>query len=293
MSVVVPEFRMDWPGEELLEEWPEGLPPHFSPSQIKLARKCMEQYRQRYVLGIKTPPQKALLWGRADHAAQEHNFRQKVESGEDCPLDDVLDAFRDSVFNEIDAEGGPSEINWDGRGADAVVKEIVDDGTRLAGLYHQELAPKVQPIAVEQPSKLLIPGLPVPVSFVLDVLEEGRIVDAKTTSSSKQVVSNENELQGRIYSAATDLPTFFQLKVKPKSPGGGIKVLEANRDGKVFAVYPSGKDVTMTAVRRTLAMVAFCMKTYGPDNPWPDALAHDWACSYCGYRDANRCPYWK
>ena len=84
------DFVISSPGDELLADWPEWLPQHFSPSQIKLARKCLEQFRQRYVLGIRTPPAAALVWGTADHKAQERNYAQKIESLEDLPMEMVL-----------------------------------------------------------------------------------------------------------------------------------------------------------------------------------------------------------
>ena len=54
----------------------------------------------------------------------------------------------------------------------------------------------------------------------------------------------------------------------------------------------ANQQVTLTAVKRTLVQIAQAAKTYGPDEPWPDALAHDWACNYCGFRDAGLCFYW-
>jgi len=295
-------FALRIPGDEYLYEWEgmagergEGLPAHWSPSQVKLFRKCPEQYRQSYVLGIKTPPGKALLWGRADHTAQETNYVQKIESHKDLTDDEVCDAFRDAVSSHVDEEGGMEEIDWGGQDAVKGFTEIVDDGTRLVSLYHKMIAPAIQPVAVEEGIETKLQGIPVPVSMRLDVRIEEAIIDAKTTSSSKQKVSMENLLQGRIYSAALDLPTFFHLKVKPSQPGGQINVLHSDKKtGKPFMVSANPKVMasTLTAVRRTLAEIAWCFKTYGPDNPWPDGLAHEWACGYCGYRDAGRCSYW-
>ena len=293
MSVTeaTPEFRIDWPEEPI--PWPEGLPPTFSPSQIKLFRKCPEQFRLRYVKGIRTPPQKALLWGNCDHRAAETNFHQKVLSQADLPIDDVLDAFRDAVDFEIDQAGGVSEVNWGDEPAGKVIREIVDDGTRLAGLYHEAIAPKVQPVAVEEWVECELPGITIPMRGRIDVRTEAIVLDRKTTSSSKQSVTPENLLQGRIYAAATGLPTFFHLSVKPKQPGGPVKVLEGGaRDGKAFAVYPSENEVTLLAVRQTLNQIGELMTRIGPEDPWPDALAHEWACNYCGFRDKGLCAYW-
>lgn len=295
-------FALKIPGDEYLHEWEnlagekgEGLPAHWSPSQIKLFRKCPEQYRQSYVMGIKTPPGKALLWGRADHTAQEANYVQKIESHEDLTDDAVCDAFRGAVDVHIDEEGGPSEIDWGQQDAAKAKKEIIDDGVRLASLYHKQIAPAIQPVAVEEGIQTTLKGIPVPVSMRLDVRIAEAIIDSKTTSSSKQKVSMENLLQGRIYTAALDLPTFFHLKVKPSQPGGNIKCLHSDqKTGKPFMVSASPKVMasTLTAVRRTLAEIAWCFSTYGPDNPWPDGLAHEWACGYCGYRDKGLCSYW-
>lgn len=288
------EFVIQAPGDEFLEEWPDGLPPHFSPSQIKLARKCMEQYRQRYVLGRRTPPGKALMWGRADHTAAETNFIQKVRTQTDMPTPEVLDAFRDAVIAHVDEEGGLSEIDWGEETPKAALTNIIDDGTRLAGLYHEQLAPTVLPTATEEWLELALPGIPVPLKGKVDVREDGRILERKTHGTGQNKPKAEERVQAMIYSAATDLPVDFHIAIRPKTAAGTVKVLAApeKEDGEPFRVETSSKKTALLVVRRTLAQIGWAMRTYGPDNPWPDALAHDWACGYCGNGDAGICTYW-
>ena len=89
----------------------------------------------------------------------------------------------------IESEGGLDEILWpEGKDARSGKVEMIDDGTRLAGLYHQTLAPPVQPVAVEEWFEYQIPGFPQHVKGQLDVRTSGHILDTKTTSASKQKI---------------------------------------------------------------------------------------------------------
>ena len=72
----------------------------LSPSSINMFLRCQYQWYLRYVEGLKVPPKSALVVGLAFHKGEEINFSQKVETGEDLPLDDVLDAYDTSLSRE-------------------------------------------------------------------------------------------------------------------------------------------------------------------------------------------------
>jgi len=72
---------------------------------------------------------------------------------------------------------------------------------------------------------------------------------------------------------------------------------------KTKTPYAEGDNSALTLVapsentRRVRTMVSQSMRTiahfntiYGPDNPWPGALAHPWACGFCGFR--ADCEWW-
>src|ERR1039457_5494706 len=115
--------------------------PHLSVSQIKMYLRCPLQYRYRYIDGIKIPPTGSLLLGKSNHSALEGNYRQKIESKQDLPMEQVSDMFADSwesqvketVFQEDEKSG-----------------ETKDDGVNLIIAYHNQVAPSIQPKLVEK-----------------------------------------------------------------------------------------------------------------------------------------------
>ena len=278
---------------------------YISPAQIKTAKRCLEQYRRRYVLGEKEAPNHRMVWGGADHAAQEENYRQKIVSGADLPRGEVEVAFAAALDERVEAEGGPAEIVWDDKQpymtaptARKAMAEVKDKGVKLAGHYVENVAPAVQPLAVEREFNTEIPGLPVPVFGFIDLvatepivgdepepgtIRESRIIERKTTAQRR--IAGEWIVQGRVYQLEEALPVNFHLSLKHKTP--------AVSAGEF--VYPVPKrELIVAQVQRTIAEVASCYRLFGPDQPWPDAIHHAWACGYCGWgpKAKGDCPWW-
>ena len=65
---------------------------HISFSQLNLFSNCAEAYRRRYILGEIIPPGVALLKGSGVHVGAAVNHAQKVNSGVDLPVKDIVDA---------------------------------------------------------------------------------------------------------------------------------------------------------------------------------------------------------
>ena len=61
--------------------------PHISVSALEMHQRCPKQYEFRYVEGMKIPPGIALIRGKAFHSGVAHNYKQKIESAKDLPLD--------------------------------------------------------------------------------------------------------------------------------------------------------------------------------------------------------------
>ena len=118
--------------------------PHFSFSQLNMFLRCPKQYEYRYILGIKTPPSLPLASGKAIHEAFEFNSKYKIRTGEDMPIDAVLDAAATAHDREMqDVEDTPKN-----KGVDK------DENAAIAGLYRRNQAPNIEPIAVEFPFRI-------------------------------------------------------------------------------------------------------------------------------------------
>nr|MBA2505063.1 PD-(D/E)XK nuclease family protein [Thermoleophilaceae bacterium] len=233
---------------------------HISASQLGMFKRCPNQYRERYIRGIKERPGAALIWGSADHSAHEHNFRQKIESEKDLPVGDVTDAFDQAWRDRIDQAGGASQIEWDGDPDD-----MKTQAARLVEAYHHQASPMVQPIAVEREISLQLPGVRLPIKGYIDVETTNSIVERKTGKRKVSSISDKPDwgLQGVIYSAALDKPVFWHQAVKTKVPAVHVEGVYLDAPTEV------AKRILAKDAQQTIEMIDHFMALYGPDEAWP------------------------
>jgi hypothetical protein len=118
----------------------------------------------RYDLGFKVPPGLAMITGSAVDSGSNHNMEQKIKSHEDLPVDDVLDAFATS----FEARKHEAELK---RGEEP--GEFKDRGARALKAFQEELAPTIQPAAVQDKALLTIPNFGFDLMVVPDIIQEG------------------------------------------------------------------------------------------------------------------------
>ncbi len=273
---------------------------HLSATSVGMFMRCPEQFRHRYVLREKERPGAALVVGRGFHFANETNFRQKLESKKDLPLDDVVGAFHAGWDTEIEKLGGVDEIQWDDR--------IKPDTLRTRGAdlvkgYHTQVSPKIEPFTVEQEFNLQIDEVPVPFNGYLDLeaaiwpspeelwnLEEDStiesalsrsVIDYKTANKAQRTMKPEWKLQARLYQLQTGLPVEYHVAVKTKDP-----VILTPVDAPELRLEPtdSALSITTSLLQRISRQIAWHWHEFGPDQAWPGAITHPWACNFCGFR---------
>jgi hypothetical protein len=275
--------------------WPEALPQHLSASQLALFARCREAFRQRYVLHRAERVSGGLVIGSAVHAAQEENFKQKIDNGVDLPLDVVLDVFRDGFAKSIDKNGGESDIAW----GDSNLTASFEMGRALTTLYHEQVAPSIQPVAVEQKGEYYVPGVPVPLWTRIDVETETTVIDSKTCSKAETKPKGQWIIQALLYRTQREKDVDWHLLVKttepkvvtPQSPPP--KGSRAGHPGFGDLRFPWSDGAKQLADRylgRIIRDLHACYLMYGPDEPWPGARDHPWACASCGWR--KDCPWW-
>ncbi len=186
------------------------LKKHLSPSQILMMQRCPAQWYYRYVCGLRVPPSGAMSTGSALHAGAYHNYEQKIESREDLPTDDILDAF------STDFDARKSETQWS---KDEKPSELKDKGARALDAYQSRLAPSIQPKLVEDKARLEIPNFDYDLIVVPDLIQEvegGKEVvrDIKFTTKSPDGVKSGN-VQPRV-SDLTQV-TFYALARSAKT----------------------------------------------------------------------------
>lgn len=278
---------------EELRDTPWLLPlRHFSATSLKMALTCPEQYRQRYILGKKERPGAGAIQGSADHAAHEYNFAQKIASGVDLPTTEVVDRYQHAWEFELETRG--DQVDWRGQKPD----EIRAHGEKMVTLYREEVAPRIQPVAVEWEFELPLETVPIPLYGKLDLLagDQGdltpeRIIERKTSARTEKKPKAAWKLQGELYQmvAAAELkvalPIEWHVVTKLKTP---TVLTPLTPDTQLYRPF-SG--IAAENMRKLVEKQAWVLNAYyakfGPDEPWPgEGIVHDWACSFCGFQKA-------
>lgn len=255
---------------------------HLSPSQIKTFQRCPEQWRQRYILGIKTAPGIALIHGDADHTAHEVNFRQKIASREDLPVADVTDAFSDALETRVALELEEwGEVDGVGDGK-AKLGEIKDVGVRMVRAYHQFASPQIQPTHVELAISLTNTAIPVPVIGYIDVVTADLGIERKT--SARASFDQSWRAQSLFYAAWLKRPVDIHVTTKAKATRviTGEWTVEAT---------PAAIDGILELYAAVAHQIIDTAERFGLDQPWPGRITDRDACGWCGYRP--RCRWWR
>jgi len=273
--------------EELALEWPPELD-HISASSLKMAERCAEQWRQRYVLNKRQPPSPELINGRANHAAIEYSMQQKISTHMDLPTGEVLEFFDNNFVEEIEAEGGIGELEvrdgstlvTDPTETRRMVDAIRRSGTGLVGHYHQNISPLVQPISVERPFELTPANLPVKVIGRIDLVATDQemeatpvMIDRKTTRKKKARPEPEWVMQARIYQLAEPLEHVWHVSSNP---------MKIQTD---FSIPLQPATIAERTLEHVVGKIGYYMQRYGREQEWPaNGQLHPWACSFCGFK---------
>lgn len=197
---------------------------HLSASQLTTFQMCGEKYRRRYIDGERAPSSIEAHIGKSVHKSVEVNFKSKVLSGEDLPLDAVQDAAAENYDKSLSSGVfvPPDELPG-AKLAMAAGKDITVD---LATLYRSGIAPKIQPVLVEERISIDLSGVELPVITVLDCYATDAVLHETKTSAKKW---NEERVQASpqppLYREAVNQitgsypeKTVFDVLVKTKEP---------------------------------------------------------------------------
>lgn len=270
---------------EFTEADPWVLPiEHWSASSLNMLAICPRQWQARYVWGRKEAPGAARMLGRAFHSAAEFNFSQKITSGEDRPVAEVVEFFNDKAWPHALADaGGSEEVVWNDS-----PEEQRALGALMVDAYRTNVSPRVEPAAVEKHFEVVVADVPVPVVGYIDVVqrEQRPIIDLKSSKSKRTTLRPEWRLQGRIYQLAELVPVDWHVVTKAKLPTTWTGLDEP---GLLQPLEPA--HVTRTIIRQLSTLANHYMTIYGPDEDWPQlGVQHDWRCDWCAYR--VDCPAW-
>lgn len=240
----------------------------LSGSSLATYLRCGLQWEFAYVKRIRRPPRVRMVIGTAAHEAIEVNYRQKRETFVDLPEADVLDAFATAYDREV-VEAEDDEDKG----------EAKDDGIKLTQIYQTEVAPKVQPVLVEEPMQALVNGIPY--SGVIDLTDQNnRIRDTKTSAKAPDESMYRLSMTGyavlfREHSGTEESGITLDYLIRTKKPyylpveGGAVDDGELGRFAGVLEAVSDGINAGSFP---------------------PNGLLNR-SCSWCGYADI--CPAYR
>jgi hypothetical protein len=239
---------------------PPGLGEVLSPTQVRCFMDCQARWWFKYGLKFADPPNGNLALGRAVHAALADNFGQKVETYEDLPLAGVLALFREAWANERD------QIEFRD---DEDPSQLAAAGEALVSKYMDEVAPTIEPAAVELHVEGVING--VRVHGFIDLLDvDGRIIDIKTAKASPSGIEPMNRFQ---------VATYAQLA--PNASGKGrLDTLVKTKTPKIVSQC---FEITERDVKATQTIYALAQRAMRSELYMPNRLSIMCSRSNCAY----------
>lgn len=234
-----------------------------------------------YVLRIKEPPTLRLAIGTAGHAAIEDDLRHKIETGVDAPLEKALDRFRDSFEEEsYGAEDTPKETKG----------EALDSGIRSVTVWHQKVAPSIEPLMVEEPVQFSLNGTPI--SGTIDVVRKAPKWSVWTPD---EIIGDWKFVGKKPSDGGTYLLNMVGYAIGYRQKTGKVEaglVLDHMVRTKEPYHLPisSNGPVPDESIVAYAGIVGDVVKGIEAGSFPPNGLQGN-ACSWCGYRD--RCPAYR
>lgn len=252
----------------------------LSASSISTLLTCPEKFRLSYLHKKWPRASAATALGHAYHYALQQNLEQKVFSGKDLWIGDLLREYERGWSKALD-----EDIWW----KDDDPEETRQLGAEMLKIYHRMLSPSVKPIAVEERFEVPIPGVDLPLTGRIDTMEEGRILDRKTQKQGATKASPEWRVQGLVYMAAYprhDVAWHVQAKT------GNLRTYGPEKNKGLILYNTPGKQRSAWAlVKAAWETLQDLYARYGLERPWPGtALVHPYACFSCSHRSG--CVWW-
>jgi RecB family exonuclease len=256
---------------------------HLSISQLGMYLRCSMQYYFRYVLGLSERPSLKQLNGTAGHTAVEYNYRKKITTKVDEPVDKILDIFSDAYDAET-AVLEPTDLMPNDN-----VGDMKDATVETLKVWRMTEAAKHVPIDVETEFELIVPTdesfqLHIPkIVGRIDLIEIGGTIDNKFTSRMKS--------QGEV--DLSDQLTTYDASLAQKGvslPGVGLTVFTPpgkTVPGQARTIWRDPKLMLPDARAARHERVFYKFRT-----AWRGILAGIFlptddprTCGWCGFRD--------
>lgn len=258
-----------------LTPWAQTLPRHISPTAAKSYLNCSLRFWFERVACIRKPTTPALHLGKAVHAALQAFHLARWRGGNDSP-EAIANAY-DLAFLRLERDEGP--VNFD----DAAEREKCRlDGLRVVAAYlDSPEAMKEKPRAVEVMLKEDIPGLSVPLTGAMDLVEGNFTpVDFKSAAAKPDPgnAAFDHEIQLVSYQLLLEA-------IGESPPSLDLVFLVKTKTPQVIRVPSPPADAHRK--RRVTALLETAVEGIATGHHHPQPGMH---CSWCQYR--NECKAW-
>ncbi|MDI6617870.1 MAG: PD-(D/E)XK nuclease family protein [Clostridiales bacterium] len=238
---------------------------HTSVSQLNMYLRCPAQYYYRYIEGLILPPNATITRGKTVHKGIEINYKQKMKTHENMPLNDL----KDIVAEEFDREAEDTDFRNDDRG------KTKDSAVTLAATYHTKIAANIQPVGVEQ--EINIPLAGTTLKGYIDLIDNaGYIRDTKTASKSPAKNTADKSIQLTAYALA-----YRRIYGQPEA---GV-ILDYLVDGKVPKAATLASSRTGAQIKRFCSIAYYICNAIKAGCFYPNINSLMCSPKWCGYWD--------
>ena len=252
------------------------LPQHISPTAAKSYLGCSLRFWFERVACIRKPTAPALHLGKAVHAALQSFHLARWRGGDDS-VETIAQAFEDA-FLRLERDEGPVRF------ADEAEREKVRlDGLRVVIAYHDSPeAMKERPRAVEVLLKEDIPGLSVPLTGAMDLVE-GNYTPVDFKSAAARPDPDNAVFDHEIQLVSYQL--LLEATTGEKPPSLDLVFLVKTKVPQVIRVQSPPADAHRK--ERVIALLETAVEGIANSRHHPQPGMH---CSWCQYR--TECKAW-
>jgi putative RecB family exonuclease len=259
-----------------LTPWAQTLPKHISPTAAKAYLSCSLKFYFERVACISKKTPVALHLGKAVHAALQAFHLARWRGGDDSPEATAI-AYNDA-FLRLERDEGPVSYKKEGEREKCRL-----DGLRVVAAYlDSPEAMKEKPRAVEVLLKEEIPGLSVPLTGAMDLVEGNFTpVDFKSAAAKpdKSHAAFDHEIQLVSYQL------LMEAAIGESPPSLDLVFLVKTKTPQTIRVSSPPADAHRK--RRVTALLETAVEGIAASRHHPQPGMH---CSWCQYK--NECMAW-
>lgn len=249
-------------------------PKHRSVSQMLTYTSCPRKYEYNYLkeTNIMTNSSARVL-GSALHKAQEYNYRPKIKSGVDLPLQEIKDFMNEFLITEFKNNQDNLDFFKVRYGKKETGEEIINKANNLLEKLYNEVMIKTQPLFVELPMTLEILGQ----EFLLfiDLIDDKHIIRDLKTSGQKY---SENALD--LNTQLTAYALAYRTKFGKKEKGVQLDVLVKTKTPQVQLISGQVSDSQISRFLNSLEQInkGIEQKIFPP-------VDNQMTCSWCDFKE--------